>query len=255
MAPEHTPNRPIKSVGTTFGIIEAINEMNGAGVVELADHLDLAQSTVHAHLSTLVALNYLTKDEGEYHLGLKLLDHGIQARNETDFFATARQEVQSLANEIDEVAWLYTEEYGRGVVIDGANREKGAKYEVAQIGWRPPLHCTSAGKAILAHLPREKVDWVIDRHGLPEMTNHTITSRKVLFDEFETIRERGYATNDEEQSEGKYALGAPFFRDGDVLGAISISGPSYRLSKPEVHESLVDALLETTNEIELALKH
>ncbi|THE66334.1 IclR family transcriptional regulator [Salinadaptatus halalkaliphilus] len=255
MTPRSTPNRPIRSVETAFGIVEAISERNGAGVVELAEALDLAQSTVHDHLSTLVALEYVVQEGTEYRLGLKGLDHGVTARNRLSFFDTASEEMHALADDIDEVIWLYTEEYGQSVVIDDANREQGSGYDLARLGWRPPLHCTAAGKAILAHLSDDRIDRIVDHRGLPEQTPQTITTRAELDAELETIREQGYAINDEEHAEGIYAIGSPFVLDGAVLGAVTISGPSYRLSKPTVREPLVEALLDTTNQIELSLTY
>lgn len=255
MAQKGTENTRINATETTFAIVEAVNDRNGAGVMELADHLDLAQSTVHDHLSTLVALDYLVKDDGEYRLGLKFLDHGINARDYLGWADIARAEIRALAEEIEEVVWLYTEEYGRAVAIDKANRDHSAGFDVAQIGWRPPLHSTSAGKAMLAHMSPDRIDRILERHGLPELTDDTITSREGLFEEFETIREQGYATNREEHVEGIHAIGAPVRFDDRVVAAVSISGASYQLSKPDVRESLLDALLETTNQIELNLKY
>ncbi|MFB6187002.1 MAG: IclR family transcriptional regulator C-terminal domain-containing protein, partial [Halobacteriaceae archaeon] len=66
---------------------------------------------------------------------------------------------------------------------------------MGNIGARRLPHANAAGKAILAHLPEDVVHDILDRTGLPEHTKHTITSRKELFDELDSIRERGYAVN------------------------------------------------------------
>lgn len=254
MRQTRTPNRPIKADITAFAIVEALEELDGAGVVELADHLDMAQSTVHAHLSTLAALEYVVKDEGEYRLGLKFLQHGIYARNSQDFFEAAQPEVDFLAQKTGEVVWLYTEEYGRGVVLYKSTGEN-AMETVGRIGWRPALHTVAAGKAILAELPEDEIEAIIKEHGLEEHTDNTITSTEELFDELELIRARGYAINNEESNLGIRAISAPVTLERQVLGSVSVSGPSHRFSLDETAESIKEALFEATNQIELRLRY
>lgn len=239
---------------TAFGIVEALEEFDGAGVVELAEHLDLSQSTVHDHLSTLVALEYVRREAGEYRLGLKFLQHGIHARDSLPFFDTADLEVDLLAHDTGEVAWLYTEEYGRAVVVYKATGDD-AMETIGRVGWRPPLHSTAAGKAMLSEMPDERVEEILDRHGLAEMTPNTITTREALLEELSTVRERGYAVNDEENNEGILAVGAPVTHEGSVVAAVSVSGPSHRFSSGDTLETVVGSLLDTTNQIELRLRY
>ncbi|THE66665.1 IclR family transcriptional regulator [Salinadaptatus halalkaliphilus] len=252
---DHTPNRPIKATKTTFEIVDVVADRGTVGVLELAEELDRSKSTIHSHLSTLESLGYLINDEGRYRLSLKWFDHGIRARNERTVFDVATKEIRALAETIDEPVWLYTEDHGRAVVVDAANLDGGDDYKVARVGWRTYLHCTSSGKTILAHLPDETVDEIIARHGLPAETDNTITSRAELERELVTIREQGYATNDEETADGIYALSVPIVLDERVFGAVCISGPAYRLSKPDVQASLLDSLFETVNRIELTYKY
>lgn len=247
-------DRSIKSDVTVFGIVEALNERAGAGVVELADHLDMAQSTVHDHLSTLQDLEYVVKRDGKYFLGLKFLELGISARSRIEFLETVKPEVGEVAEHTGEVAWLYTEEHGRGVVVYKARGEKGLE-TVGQIGWRPHLHYTSAGKSILAAMSDEEVDAIVDQHGLPQETEQTITDREELFAELETIRERGYAVNREEKNRGISAVGVPLRLDDRVLGALSVSGPSHRLVDERIEEAVPNLLLDVANQIELKMKY
>jgi DNA-binding IclR family transcriptional regulator len=126
----------------------------------------------------------------------------------------------------------------------------------SEIGNRRPLHQLAAGKAILAALPTEEVDRIVDRRGLPSRTDNTITDEERLREELERVRERGYAFNRSESIEGLNAVGA-CFRDeeGWPLGALSISGPANRLTGSLFEDELPNRLLGAINEVEINLKY
>lgn len=253
MTTKNTPNRPIKATVTTFEIIEALEERKRVGVVELADHLDLAPSTVHSHLSTLASLEYVVQRQGKYCLGMKFLQHGISARKNLGLFEVGESEVDHLAEKTEQTAWLCTEEYGRCAVIykSTGNNAPGIS---SQVGWRLPLHSTATGKAILARMSEKRVNEIIDQHGLERRTNNTVTSESDLFDELAAIRERGYAINDGENHERLQSVAASIVHDEQLIGAVSVTGPSL-FASDERFDSIVEALRETSNQIELLLRY
>jgi len=106
------------------------------------------------------------------------------------------------------------------------------------VGTRAPLHSTGLGKAILAHLPEERVESIVDHHGMPASTPETITDRDELFDALERIRDRGFAFDDEERLRGLRCVAAPILANDDVVGAISVSGPTNRLRDDRYREEL-----------------
>jgi DNA-binding IclR family transcriptional regulator len=123
------------------------------------------------------------------------------------------------------------------------------------IGRQIHLHCSSAGKAILAHYPRQRVDEIIDRWELPPHTENTITDRAELYNELDRVRERGYAFNREEHVEGVHAIAAPIRHNQETIGVISVSGPANRLQGKRLEEELPSLLLSTINEIELNIAY
>jgi DNA-binding IclR family transcriptional regulator len=161
-------------------------------------------------------------------------------------------ELDDLAAETGEVAQFATEEHGRAVYLDKARGEQAVN-TASTVGKREYIHCISLGKAMLAHLPEERVEGIVDRHGLPAQTPNTITDRETLFEELETTRERGYAVDDEEKIEGVRCVAAPLTDDG-VVGAISISGPSSRMDGERFREELPRKLLRWANVIEINAK-
>jgi DNA-binding IclR family transcriptional regulator len=177
------------------------------------------------------------------------------ARDRYTLFREAQPKVDDLAEETEEKIWCAVEEHGRSVHIYGA-RGKHSVRTHARVGHRNYLHQHAAGKAILANLPDARVTDIVETHGLPARTPHTITDPDELRAELDTVAERGYAFNFEESVEGLHAVGAPITDgDGTAIGAISISGPANRLDGTLLREDLPALLLGTVNEITINLAH
>ncbi len=248
-------NRPVETVERAIEIMEYLKENGSATVPDITDHLGCAKSTAHRHLKTLEANSFLVADDGEYRLGIRFLDYGAVARNKYTLYQEAKPKVDDLAAETEEKIWCAVEEHGRSVHIYGAQGKHSVRTH-ARVGYRNYLHQHAAGKAIMAHLPDESIEQVVNRYGLPARTPNTITDRNRLWEEIESIRERGYAFNLEESVEGLHALGAPITDESDVaIGAISISGPANRLEGPLLREELPGLLLGAVNEITINLAH
>jgi IclR family acetate operon transcriptional repressor len=241
----------VKSVETAFRILNALKDLDGAGVSELATHLDIPKSTIHNYLSTLVQEEYVVKDGSTYHVGIRFLEYGAYARVQLSIYEIATPEVDELAATTGELANLMVEEHGRGSYLHRARGDKAVQVE-AHVGTRVPLHGTALGKAIMAHLPRERVNEIVERHELPASTPNTITDRETLDDELARIREEGVAFDDEERIAGLRCVAAPILSKNDrVLGAISVAGPSNRIRNDRFTEELPRRVLETVNVIEL----
>jgi DNA-binding IclR family transcriptional regulator len=248
-------NRPVETVERAVDIVEFLKREGSATIPEVTAELDCAKSTAHRHLKTLEANSLLVREGDQYRLGVRFLDYGVVARNRYTLYREARPKVDELAEETEEKIWCTVEEHGWSIHIYGA-RGKHSVRTHARVGHRNYLHRHAAGKAILAHLPDGRVDAIIDRHGLPARTPHTITDPTNLRAELDEIRDRGYAFNFEESVEGLHAVGAPITDgDGVALGAISISGPANRLDGSLLQEELPALLLGAVNEITINLAH
>lgn len=124
------------------------------------------------------------------------------------------------------------------------------------IGTRRHLHAIASGKAILAHLPSERVEEILERRGLVAFTENTITERHELFEQLERIREVGVAFNREERIEGLNAIATPVLgADDDVIGSLAVSGPSHRMKGDRLDDEVADYLLGAANELEINLAH
>ncbi|GAB6878176.1 IclR family transcriptional regulator [Halorubrum gandharaense] len=245
------PKHPVRTVERAIEIVEIIQDLNGAGVSEIADHVDIGKSAVHNHLTTLVNMEYLNKEGDEYHIGLPFLGLGAYARNRMEIYETARSEVDALADETGDLVNLMVERNGRGIYLYQAKGDNSVQLDTYP-GKRVYLHATGLGKAILAHRPNEEVEAILDEHGMPEITEHTVTDRDEFFDELDQIRENNYAVDHEERLAGLCCIAAPITDDQDrSIGAISVSCPVHRISDERFYEELPDTVLSTANVIEL----
>ncbi|MCU4744358.1 IclR family transcriptional regulator [Halobacteria archaeon AArc-m2/3/4] len=242
---------PVKTTTTTFTIVEALKELDSCGVTELANHLQLPKSTVHNYLSTLEQEEYVKKEGNTYSVGIRFLELGAYARDCMQIYDIAKTEVDRLADETRELANLMIEEHGHGVYIHQAKGEQAVQVD-SYVGTRVDLHATALGKSILAHLPEDRIDTIVDNHGLPQCTERTVSTREELENELELVRKRGYATDDEERLKGLRCVAAPIqTSDGRVLGAVSASGPVNRMQEEYFENELPNRVLETVNVIEL----
>jgi DNA-binding IclR family transcriptional regulator len=115
------------------------------------------------------------------------------------------------------------------------------------VGQSTPAHATSSGKVLLAHEPRVDLEELLGAD-LQRYTEHTITDKDVLARELDTVRQRGWASSVEEYERGLNALAAPIRdHDGTVVAAISMAGPSFRLTREDL-ASAAPRLLQAADE-------
>jgi IclR family acetate operon transcriptional repressor len=237
--------RELTTTATSLRILDVIKRRDGAQMNEIASELDLANSTVHAHLTTLRNHELVVKEGNVFHLGIKLFHFGEQARHRKPEYEIVRRRAHELSNRLNEEVAFAITEHGRSVIIFDENNDPAK--EGFQVGRYFHMHNSASGKAMLAEWSRERVDEVLDRWGLPQETENTIQSRAELYEELARTRERGYALNDQEALEGLMAIGMAITNpEGSVLGSLDVSGPPYRLSE----EQIVPELRETVTEIE-----
>lgn len=245
----------VRTTEKTFEILEALKGREAGRITDLAAELDLNKSVVYNHLQTLREGGYVVKDGETYRLGLKFLDFGSNARGTLDVYDIGKPKVNQLAEEIGVVSSLMTEERGEGVYLYRTRGAQAAEHQ-AYAGYRTPLHVTAPGKAILAYTDEERVEEIIDDHGLPAATPETITDREELFDELAGIRDQGYALAEGENVAGLRAVAAPIQSERDgVLGAISVSAQVNQISDDHFESQIPNVIRNATNAIELDLKN
>lgn len=255
MKTDSTGGQRSKTVETAFDLLEHLKEVDGASLGELTAEFEKAKSTIHRYITTLQHRGYVVKEGNTYYPSLRFLDFAEYSRNRKRGYMMAKQKVEELAEKTDERAQFLVEENGKGVYVHRATGSHAVRTDPG-IGKEVHLHTIAAGKAILAHLPQYRVEAILDEFGMPAMSAKTITDRQELLNSFGEIRERGFSFNKEESVEGLHAVGVPVMEPGNqILGALSISGPSHRLKGDWLETDLPDQLKGTANELELNIAH
>lgn len=238
---------------TTFRIIEAIRESNGAGVSELAQELDLSKGTVHKHLTTLKAVNYVVQEGDRYRLSLRFIGLGTGVRSHLNVYEIAYSPLETLADATGEVASLMVPEHGYGVYAVRLTDEGRPDIEIRE-GESVPLTATAGGKAILSYTPAERRDRIIDQHGLPEMTDNTITDREALTEELRRIRDKRRAYDHEEYRSDQRCVAAPITNgQGVAVAAVTVSGPAERMARKSGTADFASLIGSTADSIQSRL--
>jgi len=236
----------VRSVSRALRILDVLAETEGGiRVTELGEHTGLNASTAHRLLNTLLEQGYVRQDpeSKKYLLGAKSLRLAYAALSHFDIRGESLSLLRQLSEKVHEstnLALLTGDEATYVAQVPAARPVQ----MFTQLGSRVPLYCTGVGKAILANLPESAVAGLLDGE-LAVFTDTTITDKEQLAAELEAIRTRGYAIDNEEREVGVRCVAAPVFRaDGKVVGAVSISGPSARVSS-ERDEELSQHVLAT----------
>lgn len=225
-----------KTTVTTFRIIEALKRQSPARVSDLAAELDLAKGTVHKHLSTLKKVNYVVQENRQYRLSLRFIGLGTIVRTNLDVYRIAYESVEKLAEATGEVASIMIPERGYGVYVVRVSASGRPDIDIRE-GESVPLTATAGGKAILSYMAPEERDRIIDRHGLPDLTEQTITDPDELRDELRRVRNKRQAIDRGEYQPNQRCVATPITdEEGNPLAAVTVSGPSDRMS-----EKLADA--------------
>jgi IclR family transcriptional regulator, KDG regulon repressor len=227
-------SQSVQSVNRALRILEILRGFpNGLGVTEISIRLDVAKSTAHRLLSSLMEEGFVQKDQEteRYRLGLKLLQLGYEVSKSMDIRRVAAPFMERLVDLTGETVHLAIYDHGEIVYIDKLE-SKATIRMYSRVGLRAHSHCTGLGKAILSCLPREEMDLVIEKYGLPKFTETTLITRETLMEALDAAKDIGYAFDDEEHEEGVRCAAAPIFNfEKTVIAGISVAGPITRISQ------------------------
>jgi DNA-binding IclR family transcriptional regulator len=235
----------VQSVDRAFQVLDILARTGHAGVSEIAEELGVHKSTVSRLLGSLVAREIVRQnnDRGKYQLGFGILRLASAIPGRLSLVHEARSILENLADEFKETVNLAVLRSNFAVNVDQAMGPSTlATYD--WVGSLTPLHATSSGKILLAALPVDERNRVLKETGLPARTPRTITSRSKLETELLDVARDGYAVVREEFEIGLKSMAVPVYNHlGAVIGAVSISGPSFRFD-PENTPGLIEGLRE-----------
>lgn len=244
----------VEATKTSMRVMEAlVGADEPLGVTGIAEQVDASKSVVHNHLSTLRERGYVVKRRGAYEPSLRPLALGNRTRARMPVFRKAKAKVDNLAEATGETTALFVTEACHGVPVYVADDTGGWSPEFHE-GQRMPLHVNAPGKSILASFDDERVNDVLERTDLSQVTDLTVTDPDELCRQISRIRDDGISFCKGEQYEGIVSVAAPVPTQGDTrTAAIGVWGPSNRLSGRYLEEDVTGQILSTTKAVKVAL--
>ncbi len=243
----------MQSVDRAISVLELLARNGEAGITEIAAELGVHKSTASRLVRVLEARGLVEQlgQRGKYAIGFGIVRLAGAATGRMDLSRLGRQTCETLAEELGETVNIAIADEGIAINISQA-RGSAAVTTQNWTGQRTPLHATSSGKVLLAHLAEQERERVLAR-GLERYTPATTVSPEELVRELERIRADGYAACFEELEVGLHALAVPIRGpDGEVVAALSASGPAYRLSRQRIGQ-LVQPLTGAAAELSAQL--
>ncbi len=234
----------IQTVANALRLLEEFREAEQLGVTELAERMGLHKNNVFRLLATLEQYGYIEQSRAteRYRLGVRSFEIGRAYSRSRDLLRRAGPVLQDLARRTGESAHVGILEHFDVVHLDGAVSERLVRTGL-RVGRRLPLHSTALGKVLLGCAGpalREVYDRDLAAGALERRTDATITDRDKFFEHLRTVAVRGFALDLEECEAGLTCAAAPIFdAEGEVVAALSVSGPAFRLDEQRLLHEVV----------------
>ena len=225
-----------KSLEKAIDIIELLaKKQGGLSLSELSSCLSYPPSTAHRLLSTLIARNYVRKDDdGHYLIGYGILHLQALFQPSVSLERSSRPLLAKLEEETGMTTNLAIRDGLRAVVICIISGSRNLVVN-KNLGQHVSLHASSVGKCLVAFLPKGKRETLVRQLELERYTSKTITHTSKLLRELEITRKRGYGVDNEEFVSGIRCIGAPVFNSrNEMVAAISVSGLASQIEEERI---------------------
>jgi IclR family transcriptional regulator, acetate operon repressor len=223
----------VKSLTRALSILVALAEcFEGLTLAALSKRLSLPPSTAHRLLTTLQRQRFVRFDSSSmsWRIGVQAFTVGSAFAQSSDVVALAKPYMRRLMEETGETINLYVLS-GDGAICMAQVQSPQMIRAISRPGGALRMHRSAAGKAMLAHMPKDQVADIVMKHGLPRATQNTIVSMRKLEADLAKTRERGFAIDNEEFILGLRCVAAPLLDErGTAQAALSVAGPKARMT-------------------------
>jgi IclR family KDG regulon transcriptional repressor len=242
----------IQSVTNALNLLEAFKaDRDELGVTELSKRLNLHKNNVFRLLATLEAKGYIEQNKANenYRLGVKSLELGQTFIKQLGLVRQAKPFLKEIVKECNEMAYIGIIRQNSVVYLDVEETNQTVKV-TNRVGWRLPIHCTAIGKAQITYASEEELEKLNILDNMERFTPNTIVDKVEFIKHLKEVAKRGYALDNEEYDLGVRCVGVPL-RDytGRVVGGISVSGPSFRMTDEMLREKIIPAVKEAGEKV------
>lgn len=239
---------PIQSVERAINILECFENSEQLSLSEIGKALGLHKSTTFGLVSTLETYRLVEKDpiSRKYRLGIELFRLGNKVN--VDIRSIVAPYLDKLVSTYCETANFVI--FDKDSIVYMEKKESPYSMRIATVlGQREPLYRTATGKSILSCLPLETAKSILEQTEFEQRTDKTLLSAKAVLEELNSIRENGYAIDNEELEQGVICVGAALMDStNEPVGAISVSGPSTRMDLKK-QRAIAEELVAYTKQI------
>ena len=245
---ERGPAALVQSVDRALSVLEILAVRGDAGVTEIAAELGVHKSTAFRLVAVLEGRGFVEQlaDRGKYRLGFGIVRLAGATAAQLDLTQEGRRICEVLADDVGETVNVAILDSTRAVNISQV-RGRATVSTHNWVGRGTPLHATSSGKVLLAHAP-DAVRKAVLSGVLERYTDATITDADVLQEQLEEVAARGWGVTVEELEVGLNAVAAPVRdADGQVIAAVSVSGPSFRMTPGSLGDLVAPLVVEAAD--------
>ena len=242
MAKREKNSYTIQSVTNALNLLEAFKaDRYELGVTDLSKKLNLHKNNVFRLLATLETRGYIEQDKAteNYRLGVKSLELGQTFIKQLGLVRQAKPFLKEIVNQCNEMAYVGIFRQNSVVYLDVEEANQTVKV-ANRVGWRLPIHCTAIGKAQITYASEEELEKLGILDNMERFTPNTIVDKVEFVKHLKEVAKRGYALDNEEYDLGVKCVGVPL-RDytGRVVGGISVSGPSFRMTDEVLRKKII----------------
>lgn len=244
--PKHKDIYTVQAVNNAMDILELLaNSSEELSQEEIIEKLGFTKNNVKNLLSNLEHFFYIDRNRytGNYCLGVKTFQIAQVYTARLNIVASSLSFMQSLKKRFNETVYISTLK-NRNISYLHAVEADRAVHIVARTGNTFPAYAVASGKAQLSSLSNKEIISLYENTPFISKTDKTSSSLEDFLNQIDKVRERGYALELEEYEEEVHSVACNIRNfSGKVIAALSISGPSVRLTKEKIYNTVAPALL------------
>ncbi len=246
--PNISAAKNIQSISRAIAILRCFNDFEELGLTEISKMVGLHKSTTAGIVQTLKNEGMLEQNEetSKFRLGIEL--YGLSLNIKMDLRDLCLPYLDKLLEETGETVNLVLLDNNMIVYVE--KKESSHSMRICtKIGHKMPLYCTGVGKAILAFLPEDRANKIIEETHFEQFTENTVTNAEKLKEMLGDIRKQGYGFDMEELEYGLVCVGVPLLDSkGIPVAGMSISGPSTRMTDEKM-EIIIEKIFDAVTSI------
>lgn len=211
----------------------------GQGTSEIARQIHMNKTTVFKLLETLQLVGFVEKSlhDSRYKLGFGLVKIAHNSLQNLDIVTLTAPFLEQLNKETGETIHLAVQNEHSLIYVAKLESTQAVR-TISRIGRTAPLYCTGMGKAMLSTFSTERLDSYFASVDLERYTTSTITDKQQLIDELAQIRAQGYSIDNSELEDDIRCIAVALTANSQLVGAISLSAPKYRMDDETLHRYL-----------------